>query len=193
MAHILIIQGHPDPEGGHFCHGLAQAYGRGAGAAGHVVRTLAPAQIDFPLLRSQAEQERGEVPPQIAEAQAMIREADHIVAIFPLWFGMMPALLKGFFEQVLRPDFSYRNGGNPLDRGLLKGRSMRIVMTMSMPGLWYRLVYGSHSLKAMKVGMFGFIGLKPIRASIVGRADAAEPELHKRWLAEMEKLGRDAR
>lgn len=192
MTDILIIQGHPDPRGGHFADALAQAYARGARAGGHSVTVLTLATLDFPLLRSQAEQEHGAVPPAIGEAQQAIARAGHILLIFPLWLGTMPALAKAFFEQALRPGFAYRNDMRPVSCGLLKGRSLRIVMTMGMPGLWYRFVYGSHSLKALKIGMFGFVGIRPIRATIIGQVATQDKRAHQRWLDKMERLGRTA-
>lgn len=35
---------------------------------------------------------------------ATLQDAEHIVFVSPLWLGTMPALLKGFLEQVMRPD-----------------------------------------------------------------------------------------
>ena len=61
---ILIIQGHPDPAGRHFGHALADAYAEGAMAAGHEVRRIEVALLDFPLLRSQADWLKGAVPPR---------------------------------------------------------------------------------------------------------------------------------
>ena len=102
---ITLIQGHPDPKGRHFGHALADSYVRGALAEGHEIKVIEIAQIDFPLLRSQAEWNDGTTPPSLREAQAAIAWADHLVVIFPLWLGTMPAVLKGFLEQVLRPGF----------------------------------------------------------------------------------------
>lgn len=193
MSNILIIQGHPDGSARHFCHALADAYAEGAVEAGHGVRRIELSELDFPLLASQAEQERGVVPEAIAAAQAMISAADHVVIVFPLWLGDMPARVKGFFEQALRPGFAYRQGGNPLSPGLLKGRSMRIVITMGMPRWYYHLIYGAHSLKAMRIGMFGFVGFKPIRASIVGNVSGRDAGPRATWLTTMRDLGRRSR
>ena len=104
---ILIIQGHPDASEPHFCHALAQAYAEGAEAAGHSVLTVDVATIDFPLLRSQREWDKGQLPASLKPAQDAIGWADHIVFFFPLWLGDMPALLKGFLEQVARPGFAF--------------------------------------------------------------------------------------
>ncbi|RYY91067.1 MAG: flavodoxin family protein, partial [Comamonadaceae bacterium] len=97
---ILLVQGHPDAGAPHLCHALAQAYAEGARASGHAVRLLDVAQLDFPLLRSQHAWEREPVPPGLAPAQQDLAWAQHIVLFFPLWLGDMPALLKGFLEQV---------------------------------------------------------------------------------------------
>ena len=51
--HLLLIQGHPDAATPHLCHALAAAYATGAQEAGHRVRSLNVAELDFPLLRSQ--------------------------------------------------------------------------------------------------------------------------------------------
>ena len=104
---ILIVQGHPDTGGRHLCHALADAYAEGAQDAGHTVRILAVAHQDFPLLSSQQDWEHGAVPPSLVPAQEDIRWAEHIVIVFPLWLGDMPAVLKGFLEQVLRPGFAF--------------------------------------------------------------------------------------
>ena len=103
---IVIVQGHPDPGGGHFGHALAQRYLLGATGAGHQVRSVPVAQIEFPLLRSQSDWQEGPLPAGLAEAQQSIAWASHLVVFFPLWLGDMPALLKGFLEQVARPGFA---------------------------------------------------------------------------------------
>ena len=132
--HILIIQGHPDAGQGHLCNALADAYCKGATAAGHQLQCINVATLDFSLLRSQHEWEQGMLPPGLAQAQAAIKWAEHLVLFFPLWLGDMPALLKGFLEQVARPGFAFaRDGNNQPARKGLGGRSARGVGTMGMP------------------------------------------------------------
>jgi len=94
---ILIIQGHPDPARPHLGLALAQAYAEGATSAGHEVRTVTPAALDFPLLRSSEEWNKGELPAGLRQAQADIAWAEHLVLFFPLWLGDMPALVYRFY------------------------------------------------------------------------------------------------
>jgi len=186
---IVIVQGHPDPAGGHFCHALAQAYARGAMAGGHEVRQIDVAAHDFPWLRQKREFEEGEPPTAILEAQQAITWANHLLIVYPLWLGTMPALLKAFWEQTLRPGFAHQIG----ERGwkkLLSGRSARIVVTMGMPALIYRLYFRAYGLKALEHSILRFCGIRPIRHDLVGTVESRNGAVRDRWLKKMEALGR---
>ena len=191
---ILVIQGHPDCHARHLCHVLAHAYADGARGAGHSVETIEPARIDFPLLRSAEEWQHGAVPPALEAAQGAIAHANHLVLIYPLWLGDMPALLKGFLEQVARPGFAIEaEARNPLHAGLLGGRSARVIVTMGMPATLYRVFYRAHSLKALQRNILGFAGIKPVRTSVVGGAGALAPQQVERWCGHLRQLGAAAR
>jgi putative NADPH-quinone reductase len=187
---IAIIQGHPDPQGGHYGHALAEAYAAGAREAGHGVEIIPVAELDFPLLRTQAGWMEGAPPADIERAQQAVARADHLVIIYPLWHGDMPALLKGFLEQALRPGFAIGHPDRPgVYAKLLKGRSARIVVTMGMPAFVYRWFFRAHSLKSLKRNILGFCGIRPVRESIIGMVEG-KPAHRKKWLAKMRALGR---
>lgn len=186
---IALIQGHPDPGGGHLDHALAGAYARGAGAAGHDLRFVDVARLEFPLLRTQDEFEHGAVPASLRDAQAAIAWAQHLLIVYPLWLGTMPALLKGFLEQVLRPGFVFGAGATDGVRRL-SGRSARIVITMGMPAFAYRWFFRAHSLKSLERNILGLCGIGPVRATLYGGVDKAGERRRATWLAQMEQLGR---
>ena len=188
--HILVIQGHPDPAGGHLLNAMEEAYCKGAVAAGHDVRRVSVAQLDVPILRTQQEFEHGDVPASLQAAAEDIKWADHIVLLFPLWLGTMPALLKAFLEQVIRPNvaFVYMPGGQA--KMLLSGRSARIVMTMGMPVLAYRWYFCAHGLKALERNILKFVGITPVRESLFGMIETASAEKRSGWLKDLDTLGR---
>ncbi len=187
---IVLIQAHPDADGGHLCHALAQAYADGAREAGHEVRVIDVGRLDFPLLRSQKDWLEGEVPASLRPAQDDIRWAQHLVFFFPLWLGDMPALLKGFLEQIARRGFAFEPvPGNPLGRKLLTGRSARVIVTMGMPSLVYRWIFRAHSLRSLERNILGFVGIGPIHETLVGGVDGLGREGAGRWLDEMAELG----
>jgi putative NADPH-quinone reductase len=192
-SQVLLIQGHPDPAGGHLCHALAQAYAEGARAGGHDVRTLDVAQLDFPLLRSQHAWAHEPLPPALLPAQEAIRWADHMVFFFPLWLGGMPALLKGFLEQVAREGFAFATDAkNPMGTKLLKGRSARLVVTMGMPAVMYRFYFRAHSIKALERNILGFVGIAPIEETLIGLVEAMDDKTRARWFHKLHELGRRA-
>lgn len=188
---ILLIQGHPDTSDGHLCRALEEAYADGATAVGHALRRIDVALLEFPLLHSQREWESGQLPPTLKQAQDDIAWAQHIVFFFPLWLGDMPALLKGFLEQVARPGFAFAGEGkNPLAQKVLGGRSARVVVTMGMPALLYRWWFRAHSIKSLERNILGFVGIAPIRDTLIGMTGNMKPEGATKWLACLEKLGR---
>jgi putative NADPH-quinone reductase len=190
---ILIIQGHPDVTEDHLGHALAHAYAGAATTAGHLVRTATPAQLDFPLLRSQKEWEFGALPQALQKAQDDIAWAQHLLLFFPLWMGDMPALLKGFLEQVARPGFAFRREeGSPFGQKGLAGRSARVVVTMGMPALVYRFYFRAHSVKSLERNILGFVGISPVHETLIGQVDTLDEAGRTKWLATMTRLGRTA-
>lgn len=191
---ILILQGHPDNEAPHLCHALGEAYAAGALAAGHELRQVDVAWLDFPLLRSKKDWEQGMLPASLLDAQQAIGWCEHLLILFPLWLGEMPALLKGFLEQVARPGFAFSSeGGNPLAHKALAGRSARVVVTMGMPALMYRYFYRAHSLKSLERNILGFVGIGPIKETLVGMVEAMDEGQRQAWLDKLRQLGKEGR
>jgi putative NADPH-quinone reductase len=194
---IAIIQGHPDPNGRHFCHALAEAYAAGARDAGYAVDSIEVAHLQFPLLRSRDDLERGPTPDAIGEAQAVLSRADHVVMIFPVWNGAMPALLKGFLEQAFRPAFIFPNlkPGEQLgfasyfsQRKALRGKTARVIVTMQMPAFVYRWYFHPHPEK----NTLRLSGLGPIRQTLIGLVEASNGHRRERWIDKVHALGREA-
>jgi putative NADPH-quinone reductase len=191
---ILIIDGHPDARAQHYVHALSAAYRDGARSGGHQVRGIIVSELYFPLLRSSEEFKAGSPPESIRKAQEWLAWADHVVIVFPLWLGSMPALLKAFFEQVLRPGFALATArGRLFPRRLLSDKSARIIVTMGMPAWWYRWYFRAHSLKSLKRNILGACGFKPVRACFVGAVETTSQAARGDWLSKVQSLGAHAR
>lgn len=187
---IAIIQGHPDADPERFGRALSNAYLHGAQDGGHEVRVIDIASIDFPILRSQQDWLSGALPDSLRDAQATIAWADHLVIFYPMWLGTMPALMKAFLEQVLRPGFAFTYGGSAgLPKKLLTGKSARIVITMGMPGIVYRWYFRAHGLKNLQRNILGFCGVGPIKSTLVGAILNGGRVRHELCLQKMRLLG----
>jgi putative NADPH-quinone reductase len=170
---------------------MAASYETGAKRGGHEVRRIEVASLEFPFLRSRQDFESGTPPRDIAMVQDATRWADHVVIPYPLWLGTMPAILKALVEQTARPGFAfaYGGGGTKFPEKLLKGRSARIVATMGMPAFVYRWFYFAHGLRNLERNILKFIGIAPIRESLLGMVTAASPEQRARWLERLNEFG----
>lgn len=191
MTKIVILDGHPDPDLRHYIHALAQAYAEGAEHGGHPQRRVAIGELDFSIIRDPDDYQHKPPPPEIAKAQDYVRWADHLVILYPLWQGMMPAYLKAFFEQIARPGFAMDYGEGGMPKPLLTGKSARIIVTMGMPAIFYRWVYRAHSLKALERSILGFAGIGPINHTVIGSVDA-DADHRQRWLERVRRLGKEA-
>lgn len=190
---ILIVNGHPDAGARHLLHQLIDAYAEGAQAAGHQIRRVDVGALDFPLLRSATDWEHGALPEGLKAAQDDIAWCQHLVLCFPLWLGDMPAVLKGFLEQVARPGFAFhRDEKNPFGKKALGGRSARIVVTMGMPALVYRWYFRAHSVKSLERNILGFVGIAPVHETLVGLVDRLGEPGVVQWCAKLRKLGTQA-
>lgn len=192
MNRILIIQGHPEATGSHFCHALADAYARGAEAAGATVDRLDVAVIAPEPLASDAEF-KTEPAGAMTGAREAIAAADHLVIVFPLWLGTMPARLKAFFEQMARADFALGVSGEGWPAQNLKGRSARVIVTMGMPALAYRVWFLNSGVAVLKRLILGLAGVAPIRQTTIGSIGTLSDERRARWLERIEALGRAGR
>ena len=186
---ILIILGHPDPRPERLCRALAEAYHAGASEDGHDVSVIDVARLEFPSLKSRFEWE-APIPEGLRASQEAIAWAEHLVIIFPLWLGTMPALLKAFFEQVLRPGFAIDAKGPGRWEKKLGGRSARIVVTMGMPTFLYKFYFRAHGIRSFERNVLDFVGIGPVHETLIGMVEGRDAATRARWLARLTELGR---
>lgn len=191
MTRICIIQGHPDPNQTHLCHGLADAYRQGAKTGCHTLSEIDIGAMAITCLRD-PEAMAQEPDAAIVDAQHAIKRAEHLMIIYPLWLGTMPALVKAFFEQLACGEFLLGKAQSGWPVGKLKGRSARLVVTMGMPAAAYKLVMGAHGVRGFESGILGIAGIGPVRETLLGGA-GSDPRRHARWMDKMRQLGARAR
>lgn len=126
----------------------------------------------------------------LRKSQESIAWADHLVFVYPTWWGTMPALLKGFIDRVFLPGFAfqYRDGSVWWDK-LLKGKSARLIVTMDTPPWYFKLVYGQPGHRAMKRTILGFCGIRPVGITSIGPIKGSTEVKKERWLNRVQKLG----
>jgi putative NADPH-quinone reductase/1,4-dihydroxy-2-naphthoate octaprenyltransferase len=184
---VLIVVGHP--RAGSLSQALAGAYGAGARRAGIEVQELDLAALEFdPNVRTR---EFGEqvVEDDLRRAQALIAWADHLVFVYPTWWGTMPALLKAFLDRALAPGFAFRESANPGYVPLLTGKTAELLTTMDTPRWVWRWIYGAPGDKAMARAILGFCGIEVARIARFGPVNRSTLGQRRDWLAAAEARG----
>ena len=101
-----------NPSGGSFTHALADAAAEGIGRTGHQARTFDLYREEFdPVLRREEIESRFSFDPTVQRYWEAVEGAEGFVFTYPDWWGMPPALLKGWLDRVLRPGVAYDYGG----------------------------------------------------------------------------------
>lgn len=185
---ILLINGHPDKES--YNYALAASYKKGAIASGAEVQQINIGDLRFNPNLEFGYRKRTELEPDLLKAQESIKWADHIVWIYPVWWGSVPAIMKGFLDRVLLPGFAFkkREGSVWWDK-FLKEKTSRIICTMDQPTWFYRWINGRPSHIAMKRLTMNFIGIKKVRISSVGPLRLSKENFRTNWLRKVEQLG----
>jgi putative NADPH-quinone reductase len=189
MKKILIINGHPDKES--LCFALAESYKKGADASGIECKLVHLIDLQFNPILTYGYRVVSELEPDLIKIQQEISEAHHLVIVYPNWWGTYPALLKGFIDRVFLPNFAFKYLKNsPLPAKLLKGKTARIIVTMDTPTWYYWLINKSPGSNSMKKAILEFCGISPVKISSFAIVKSSDDKERKRWIDEVEKLGK---
>ncbi|MFN7260010.1 MAG: NAD(P)H-dependent oxidoreductase [Cyclobacteriaceae bacterium] len=190
MKNMLLILAHPSKNS--FCWALLNAYKAGAESSGALCRTLVLSDLNFTpnLAEGYRDRENTKMEPDLVEGQNLIRWAEHLVFVYPTWWGSMPAIAKGFIDRVFLPGFAFKHhSGKVFPEKLMQGKSMSLLVTMDSPTWWFFLVYGAAQYRMLRQLVFGYVGFKPIRFTTFGEMRKSSSESRKKWLLKASKMG----
>lgn len=190
MKNILIINGHPDKES--FCFALAASYKKGVEQSGGTCKLISLIDLDFNPILSYGYRKISVLELDLLKAQQDISNANHLVLVYPTWWGTYPALLKGFIDRVFLPGyaFKYHKNGPYWDK-LLKGKTARIITTMDSPKWYNFLVYRSAGHNSMKRAILEYCGVKPVKITAFAPMKSSDDKKRKKWLEAVQALGRN--
>ena len=186
---ILIINGHPNKESLNF--GFAKAYKKGALASNAEVQEITISSIKFNPNLENGYQKRTELEPDLVASWEKIKWADHLVWIHPVWWGGLPAIMKGFIDRLFLPGFAFQYRENSIfwDK-LLKGKTAHIITTLDQPSWYYWLAYGRPSVNQLKKSTLQFCGINSVKVSYFGIIKASKDATRVKWISKVEELGR---
>ncbi|MDD5318508.1 MAG: NAD(P)H-dependent oxidoreductase [Candidatus Pacebacteria bacterium] len=188
MKKIYILLGHEDKET--FNGALADAYERGARAAGHDVRRTNIGDLKFDPILHKGYKEIQVLEPDLVKVQEDILWAEHLVFIYPMWWSSMPAIMKGMIDRVWLPRFAYRFKKYNLGwTKLLGGRDARVVTTMDSIPVISRILFGDSTRELVRATL-KFSGISPVQITRIGPLKFLSDNHKKRIIRKLERMGR---
>ena len=178
----LVIDGHPNPDS--LCSSLARTYVE----ANVDASVLALRDLDFDQNLRFGYARRQDLEPDLELAWRLMLDADHIVIVTPIWWGSVPALLKGFFDRVLLPRRAYQVRSNGTVKGLLAGRTGHIIVTSDSPR-WYLPLVGDTTVRHVRQTTLRFCGIRSVGVTRLGPVRGSTGDQRDRWLAKVARLG----
>jgi len=187
---ILIINGHPNSDSFNF--GLCEAYKKGALSSGAEVKEVVIRDLTFNPNLQFGYQKRMDLEPDLQDAWEKIKWADHQVWFHPVWWGGLPAIMKGFIDRLFLPGLTFRYRENSVwwDKFLI-GKTGHIISTLDQPPWYYWLVYGRPSRNQLKKITLEFCGVKPVKVTNISPIKNSDFSKRQRWLDKIEKLGKE--
>lgn len=190
LVSVLVIYAHPDPES--FNHAIYEQVVRGLKDKGQSYDVIDLYKEGFdPVLVHNQEKKRSEMKndPELATYRRLIKEADHLIFIYPIWWSGMPAILKGFIDRVFASGFAYTFNKN-IPVGLLKGKSSTVIYTLDSPGFYERLVRHNLEWQSVKGPILHFCGIRPVRRFVFFGVRTSSEQKRKKWLENIYQVSR---
>ena len=190
--HVVIVFNHPYH--GSYCNAVLQAVSAGLQKANHSVDLIHLDNECFnPVMTAQDLQgfiNSTPVDPKVLEYRVRLSAADHLIFIFPIWWELMPAMMKGFIDKVIFPGVAYdydKRGKYPkMVKKFTALNGITLVTTMNTPSFFYRLLFGNAIKKAFFTGTFWKMGYKNRKWISLNMVKFVKEEKRKKWLTDME-------
>lgn len=179
---VLIIYAHPNPNS--FNHAVLEQVQKGFRESGHDVTTIDLYQERFnPVLTFDVKHRRRDLKddPGTERYRTLLKEADHYIFIYPVWWNGFPAVLKGFFDRVFVAGFAYVYEGL-MPKGLLKGKTAWVIYSMDAPAWYDRLMRGDVEWKVISKDILQFCGIRPVKRMMLTRMKGSSAGKREHWL-----------
>lgn len=180
---FLIVIDHPWQ--GSFNYAVLDSFQKGLDQAAHNINVMDLNKDDFNPVFSEAELARyGEgvvLDPLVKDYQGQIARADYLVLIFPIWWNVMPARMKGWLDKVFTPGFAFTTGQVPEPLlGHIQGAS--VLTTTGVPDEQHREKYHNALYWVLCKGVLEFCGISPVKWLNFGETGFAPRAEHAGWL-----------
>ncbi|WBX71090.1 NAD(P)H-dependent oxidoreductase [Tenacibaculum retecalamus] len=187
MKQVLIINGHPDKQS--YNYALSKAYKEGLNKTKITISEINISELNFNPNLEYGYRKRTELESDLKEAIDKIKNANHIVWFFPVWWAGLPALMKGFIDRTFLPGIMFEfEEGKEMPVGLLKGKSASVYITSDTPEKYDIEVMKQPVLHQFKTGVLEYCGVSPVEVIYISTITGSSDSFRKEWLNKMSEF-----
>jgi NAD(P)H dehydrogenase (quinone) len=180
---IAIIYGFPSHGG--FGQEAASRYRQSAEENHCCVDYLDLAAMTFDPILWGGFQSKQPFEPDLKKAQEAIQKAEHLIFLYPLWWGAMPALLKGFIERVFLPGFAFAFSKGGHTQKLLANKTARVIVTMDSSFEEYKRDVNLAGERIIRDAILKFCGIDSVEVNYFGPVYKTDEEKRGLWLQQI--------
>lgn len=188
---IYVLNGHPGEAS--LSKLFSQDYVQAAAKAGHEVRITNLHELEFDSDFGDGGYEN--LRPLETDLKGVLDNlewSEHVVLLTPMWWGGVPAKLKGLFDRILLPGTAFNTREKTwigMPKPLLRGRTARLIMTSDTPNWFFRMVYKNAMVRQLRAQILGFVGITPLQVTHFSQASEAKPATIEAWSNKVASLG----
>jgi putative NADPH-quinone reductase len=184
---VLVLAANPKKNS--FVNVLAQRYADSAKEK-HDVQLIKLPDLVFNFDLSGGYEEELVMEEPLKSFQASLEWCDHLVIFTPIWWGALPAKLKGLIDRTFLPGFAFQyEKGKSIPKKLLQGKTARIIIAMDTPPWYYFFIQGAPAIRQLRESTLKFVGFKSVKSKMIGPVISSTIQSRSKWLNEVARLG----
>lgn len=185
---ILIVNGNPKAES--FCQHLTDSYVSAAKKTFNIKSYHLSTMTFNPNLETGYDTNQA-LETCLSDFQQAVLWAEHLVIITPIWWGGIPAKLKGLIDRTFLSNFGFKyEGDSLLPTQLLQGKTSRLIITMDSPPD-YSAAQAAPVLSQLDDYTLQFCGIEKAATTLIGSIILASEEEKQQWQQQVARLGHE--
>ncbi len=184
---VLVVIGHQRP--GSFCHAVAATACETLRQLGHEVVFHDLYQEKFDPILPHEQIPKGAVrPAEIEQHCRQLQASEGLVIVHPNWWGMPPAILKGWIDRVFCQGVAYEFSADGQVIEHLAGKRAVVFTTSNTPPDLEMQLFGDPLENLWKNCVLGFCGIKHFFRRNFGPIITSTFEERHAWLEEVRQI-----
>ena len=118
----------------------------------------------------------------VQKYQQILKNAEGVIFIFPIWWNDIPAIVKGFIDKNMKKKFAY-NVGKTGVIGKLTNIKKTTILTTSTSPTWYLRLFCGNAIKSVFINTtLKQLGFKNIKWKNMGNIDNSTLKQREKFL-----------